>query len=69
MDLLKRTLAPILPEAWKAIDEEARRVLKLNLAGRKEYVEKAKELKAELQKLLEYAGEGSPEIKPATLYP
>ncbi len=35
MDLLKRTLAPILPEAWKEIDEEARRVLTLNLAGRK----------------------------------
>jgi uncharacterized linocin/CFP29 family protein len=35
MDLLKRNLAPILPEAWKQIDEEARRVLKLNLAGRK----------------------------------
>ncbi len=35
MDLLKRKLAPILPEAWKLIDDEARRVLKLNLAGRK----------------------------------
>ena len=35
MDLLKRNLAPILPEAWKQIDDEARRVLKLNLAGRK----------------------------------
>ena len=35
MDLLKRALAPILPEAWTAIDEEATRVLKLNLAGRK----------------------------------
>jgi uncharacterized linocin/CFP29 family protein len=35
MDLLKRNLAPILPEAWKAIDDEATRVLKLNLAGRK----------------------------------
>jgi uncharacterized linocin/CFP29 family protein len=35
MDLLKRELAPILPEAWKLIDEEARRVLRLNLAGRK----------------------------------
>ena len=35
MDLLKRSQAPILPEAWKAIDDEARRVLKLNLAGRK----------------------------------
>ncbi len=35
MDLLKRELAPILPAAWKAIDDEAARVLKLNLAGRK----------------------------------
>ncbi len=35
MDLLKRELAPILPEAWAAIDEEARRVLTANLAGRK----------------------------------
>lgn len=35
MDLLKRELAPILPEAWAAIDNEAARVLKLNLAGRK----------------------------------
>lgn len=34
MDLLKRQLAPILPEAWTVIDEEAKRVLKLNLAGR-----------------------------------
>jgi uncharacterized linocin/CFP29 family protein len=35
MDLLKRELAPVLDDAWKAIDEEAARVLKLNLAGRK----------------------------------
>lgn len=35
MDLLKRDLAPITPAAWKQIDEEARRVLRLNLAGRK----------------------------------
>jgi uncharacterized linocin/CFP29 family protein len=35
MDLLKRELAPIIPEAWEAIDQEARRVLTLNLAGRK----------------------------------
>ncbi|HEY3593204.1 MAG TPA: family 1 encapsulin nanocompartment shell protein [Polyangiaceae bacterium] len=35
MDLLKRQLAPIMPEAWKAIDDEAKRVLKLNLAARK----------------------------------
>jgi uncharacterized linocin/CFP29 family protein len=35
VDLLKRKLAPILPEAWKLIDAEATRVLKLHLAGRK----------------------------------
>jgi uncharacterized linocin/CFP29 family protein len=35
MDLLKRNLAPILPDAWEAIDAEATRVLKLHLAGRK----------------------------------
>ena len=35
MDLLKRHHAPITPEAWKQIDDEAKRVLQLNLAGRK----------------------------------
>lgn len=35
MDLLKRDLAPILPEAWALIDQEATRVLRLDLAGRK----------------------------------
>ena len=35
MDLLKRSRAPILPEAWEQIDDEARRVLKLHLAARK----------------------------------
>jgi uncharacterized linocin/CFP29 family protein len=35
VDLLKRNLAPILPEAWKLIDAEASRVLRLYLAGRK----------------------------------
>jgi uncharacterized linocin/CFP29 family protein len=35
MDLLKRELAPITGEAWKQIDDEARRVLKLHLSGRK----------------------------------
>jgi uncharacterized linocin/CFP29 family protein len=35
MDLLKRSLAPVLPEAFAAVDAEAARVLKLNLAGRK----------------------------------
>ncbi len=35
MDLLKRNHAPITPEAWKQIDDEAKRVLQLDLAGRK----------------------------------
>ena len=35
MDLLKRNHAPITPEAWKQIDNEAKRVLQINLAGRK----------------------------------
>jgi len=35
VDLLKRELAPILPEAWRLIDQEAGRVLRLNLAARK----------------------------------
>ncbi len=35
LDLLRRGIAPILPEAWEAIDGEAKRVLALNLAGRK----------------------------------
>jgi uncharacterized linocin/CFP29 family protein len=35
MDLLKRELAPITEQAWRQIDDEARRVLKLHLAGRK----------------------------------
>src|SRR5262245_57777058 len=35
MDLLRRELAPIVSEAWKEIDRQAKRVLTLNLAGRK----------------------------------
>ena len=35
MDLLKRELAPIVPEAWSEIDDEARHVLNLHLGGRK----------------------------------
>lgn len=35
MDLLKRKLAPILPESWALVDAEAKRVLELSLAGRK----------------------------------
>jgi uncharacterized linocin/CFP29 family protein len=35
LDLLKRELAPIAPPAFAAVDAEAARVLKLNLAGRR----------------------------------
>jgi uncharacterized linocin/CFP29 family protein len=35
MDLLKRELAPILPDAWNLIDAQAIEVLKYNLTGRK----------------------------------
>jgi len=35
MDILKRERAPISSEAWEQIDDEARRVLRLHLAGRK----------------------------------
>jgi uncharacterized linocin/CFP29 family protein len=35
MDLLKRKKAPLTDEAWQQVDDEARRVLKLRLAGRK----------------------------------
>ena len=34
-DILKRDLAPIVPEAWRLIDAEAVRVLTLDLAARK----------------------------------
>ena len=35
MDILKRSLAPIVPEAWGKIDEEAKAVLRSTLTGRK----------------------------------
>ncbi|ACY16336.1 family 1 encapsulin nanocompartment shell protein [Haliangium ochraceum] len=35
MDLLKRHLAPIVPDAWSAIDEEAKEIFQGHLAGRK----------------------------------
>ncbi len=35
MDLLKRSQAPVTPEAWQQIDDEAKRVLQLDLAGRR----------------------------------
>jgi hypothetical protein len=41
----------------------------VNLAGRKEYREKADELQKQLKKLLAAAGEPEPEIVSAKLYP
>ncbi len=41
----------------------------VNLAGRKEYRQKADELREQLKKLLAAAGEPEPEIVPAKLYP
>jgi arylsulfatase A-like enzyme len=41
----------------------------INLAGRKEYLDLSKKLKEELLELLEFAGEGKPEIRQAPLYP
>jgi uncharacterized linocin/CFP29 family protein len=35
MNDLRREFAPIVPQAWEAIDDEARNTLKLTLAGRK----------------------------------
>ena len=40
-----------------------------NLAGRKEFRKQADELREQLKKLLAYAGEPEPEIRPAKLYP
>lgn len=54
---------------WQLYDQRNDPHELVNLAGRKEYLDKAKELKGELLKLLEYAGEGTPDIKDATLYP
>jgi hypothetical protein len=41
----------------------------VNLAGRKEYREKANELREQLKKLIVAAGEPEPEILEAKLYP
>ena len=41
----------------------------VNLAGRKEYREKANGLRGQLKRLLAYAGEPEPEILDAKLYP
>jgi uncharacterized linocin/CFP29 family protein len=35
MDILKRSISPITPEAWQAIDSQAKMVLESHLSGRK----------------------------------
>jgi arylsulfatase A-like enzyme len=54
---------------WQLYDQRNDPHELVNLAGRKEYLDKARELRAELAELINFAGEGSPEIEPATLYP
>jgi arylsulfatase A-like enzyme len=54
---------------WQLYDQRNDPHELVNLAGRKEYLDVAKQLRGELAELLQYAGEGSPEIQPATLYP
>jgi arylsulfatase A-like enzyme len=54
---------------WQLYDQRNDPHELVNLAGRKEYLDVAKQLRGELAELLQYAGEGTPEIQPATLYP
>jgi arylsulfatase A-like enzyme len=63
----KKAASPTYLE-WQLYDQKNDPHELVNLAGRKEYVAKAKELKAELLELMRYAGE-SAEIQSATLYP
>jgi hypothetical protein len=41
----------------------------VNLAGRKEYRQKAEELREQLKNLIVESGEPAPQIEPAHLYP
>ena len=63
----KRSSSPTYME-WQLYDQRNDPHELVNLAGRKEYLAKAKELKAQLLELMKYAGETA-EIKDATLYP
>jgi len=63
----KKAASPTYRE-WQMYDQKNDPHELVNLAGRKEYAAKAKELKAELLALMNYAGE-SAEITDATLYP
>lgn len=63
----KKAASPTYLE-WQMYDQKNDPHELVNLAGRKEYAAKAKELKAELLELMAYAGE-SAAISDATLYP
>lgn len=52
---------------WQLYDQRNDPYELTNLAGRKEYRQKAKELRAQLIELMKYAGETA-EIREATLY-
>ncbi len=64
----KKAASPTYLE-WQLYDQRNDPYELVNLAGRKEYLDTAKQLQGELLELLKLAGEGSPEIQPATLYP
>ncbi len=64
----KKDASPAYLE-WQLYDQRNDPHELVNLAGRKEYLAVAKDLHAQLLELLQYAGEGAPEIKAATLYP
>jgi arylsulfatase A-like enzyme len=63
----KKASSPTYIE-WQMYDQKNDPHELVNLAGRKEYRDKAKELKTELLALMQYAGETA-EIQDATLYP
>ena len=62
----KKAASPTYME-WQLYDQRNDPYELTNLAGRKEYLQKAKELKAQLLELMKYSGETA-EIQDATLY-
>ena len=64
----KNAASPVYRE-WQMYDQRNDPHELVNLAGRKEYLDVAKSLRAQLLDMLQAAGEGSSEIQAATLYP
>ena len=56
-------------QEWQLYDQRNDPHELVNLAGRKEYRQQAEQLRVQLLELLKMAGEDSPEIRPAPLYP